>query len=62
VAEPEVGAAAWNEAIDHGFRIILDLAMGGAYPHAACHCSTPDGATAPGGTLRVRDLAVYRAG
>jgi hypothetical protein len=40
-----VGAAAWTKAVDHGFIIILDLAI--------------DGQTTSGGTTSVRDLAVY---
>jgi beta-glucanase (GH16 family) len=62
VAEPEVGAATWDEAFDHGFSIIFDLAMGGSYPDSVCHCTTPSSATSPGGTLRVRDVAVYEEG
>jgi len=61
VQETEVGAATWDEAIDHGFWIILDLAMGGSYPDQTCHCSAPDRATSSGGTMRVRNVAVYRA-
>jgi beta-glucanase (GH16 family) len=61
VTAPEVGAAPWDEALDHGFRIILDLAIGGTFPNAICHCTTPDSATASGGTLRVRDVVVSRS-
>lgn len=59
VSESTVGAAAWTEAVDHGFSIIFDVAMGGAYPDNVCHCSAPGGTTTPGGTLSVRSLAVY---
>jgi beta-glucanase (GH16 family) len=61
-AEPEVGAATWAEAINHGFSIIFDLAMGGSYPNATCHCSTPNSVTSSGGTMRIRDVAVYQTG
>ena len=32
VHESQVGAAAWAEAIDHSFAIILDVALGGGFP------------------------------
>jgi beta-glucanase (GH16 family) len=59
VSESTVGAATWTQAVDHGFSIILDVAMGGSYPDNVCHCSAPGGATTAGGTLSVRSLAVY---
>ena len=59
VDETAVGASAWAEAVDHGFSIIFDIAMGGTYPDNECDCSAPDGATTAGGTLSVRSLAVY---
>jgi beta-glucanase (GH16 family) len=59
VSESTVGAAAWTEAVDHGFSIILDVAMGGSYPDNVCHCSAPGDATTSGGTMSVRSLAVY---
>lgn len=59
VNERSIGAAAWTEAVDHGFIIILDLAMGGQYPEEKCDCTAPDGQTTSGGTMSVRDLAVY---
>jgi beta-glucanase (GH16 family) len=62
VQESQVGAATWDEAIDHGFWIIFDLAMGGSYPDDSCHCSAPDSATSSGGTMSVRSVAVYRTG
>lgn len=58
VSEPQVGAAAWTEAVDHGFSIILDVAMGGTYPDVQCRCSAPDGATTAGGTMSVRSIEV----
>jgi beta-glucanase (GH16 family) len=58
-SERQVGTGAWAEAVDHGFRIILDLAIGGSYPDMTCGCTAPDSATTPGGTMSVRYLAVY---
>jgi beta-glucanase (GH16 family) len=60
VQENQVGAATWDEAIDHGFWIIFDLALGGSYPDDTCHCSAPDSDTSSGGTMSIRSVAVYR--
>jgi beta-glucanase (GH16 family) len=59
VSERQVGAEPWTEAVDHGFSIILDVAMGGSYPDNTCGCSAPSGATTSGGAMSVRSLAVY---
>ena len=60
VSERNIGAAMWTEAVDHGFVIILDLAMGGQYPEDKCGCTAPNDQTSSGGTMSVRDLAVYQ--
>ena len=59
VSERKIGAAAWTEAVDHGFMVILDLAIGGQYPEGKCDCTAPNDQTTSGGTMSVRDLAVY---
>ena len=41
ITEARVGATAWKKAIDHGFFILLDLAIGGTYPDVMCKCATP---------------------
>jgi len=56
--ESQVGAAAWSEAVDHGFSIIFDLAMGGSYPDATCKCFTPNASTLSGGTMDVEYVSV----
>jgi beta-glucanase (GH16 family) len=62
VSESQVGAAVWDKAVNHGFSIILDLAMGGTYPQDQCHCTAPDSQTSSGGVLSVRSLTVSYAG
>jgi len=62
VTEAQVGATAWHEAIDHGFFIIFDLAMGGNYPDPLCDCTAPTAATTPGGSMSVKYVAVYEKG
>ncbi|MGO9082547.1 MAG: family 16 glycosylhydrolase [Streptosporangiaceae bacterium] len=59
VSETEVGAGTWNEAVNHGFWIIFDLAIGGSYPDGNCQCSTPVAQTTSGGTMSVHYVAVY---
>jgi beta-glucanase (GH16 family) len=59
VDEAQVDPAAWSAAVDHGYSIIFDLAIGGAYPDGVCGCTTPTDQTTSGGTLTVRDVAVY---
>ncbi len=59
VTEATVGTAAWQAAVDHGFFIILDLAMGGAFPNAICNCSSPSSSTSSGASMSVGYVAVY---
>jgi beta-glucanase (GH16 family) len=61
VSESAVGRAAWTAAVDHGFSIILNVAVGGAYPDIVCRCVTPTAATSSGAAMTVRHLAVYQA-
>jgi hypothetical protein len=45
--------------VDHGFFLILDVAVGGAYPNAICGCSSPTGSTSSGASMGVSYVAVY---
>jgi hypothetical protein len=62
ITEASVGTAAWQAAIDHGFFIIFDLAMGGNYPDPLCGCTSPTSATTSGGSMSVGYVAVYEQG
>jgi beta-glucanase (GH16 family) len=62
ITEASAGAAAWHEAIDHGFFIIFDLAMGGNYPDGKCDCTAPASATTPGAAMSVAYVAAYEKG
>jgi beta-glucanase (GH16 family) len=62
VTEAQVGAGPWRAAVDHGFSIIFDLAIGGVYPDGTCGCATPVAGTTPGATMRVAYVAAYRTG
>jgi hypothetical protein len=59
VTEAQVGASTWQAAFDHNLSIILDLAMGGAYPNGVCGCTSPTSSTASGGTMSVAYVAAY---
>jgi hypothetical protein len=62
ITEASVGTAAWQAAIDHGFFIIFDLAMGGNYPNGVYGSTTPTSATTSGGSMSVGYVAVYEQG
>lgn len=59
VSESRVGRAAWTSAVDHGLSILLDVAVGGAYPDIQCRCATPDSHTSSQGMMVVRYISVY---
>jgi hypothetical protein len=58
VTENQVGAAAWKAAVDHGFFLILDVAIGGGFPDAVCGCTTPATSTTPGAAMSIRYVEV----
>ncbi|HVV22848.1 MAG TPA: ricin-type beta-trefoil lectin domain protein, partial [Pseudonocardiaceae bacterium] len=62
ITEASVGTAAWQAAIDHGFFIIWDLAMGGNYPDGVSGQTTPTSATTSGASMSVGYVAVYEKG
>ena len=59
VTESQVGTSTWQAAVDHGFFLILDLAIGGGYPNGVCGCSTPSASTSSGAAMSVSYVAVY---
>jgi beta-glucanase (GH16 family) len=61
VSESEVGKAAWTAAVDHGFSIMLNVAVGGSGPDYVCACTTPTAQTSSGGIMTVRNLSVYES-
>lgn len=58
VAESQVGTATWRAAVDHGFFLILDVAIGGAFPDAACGCTSPASSTTSGTAMGIRYVTV----
>jgi hypothetical protein len=57
--ESQVGTATWQAAVDHGFFLILNNAIGGAFPNGVCNCTTPTSSTSSGAAMSVSDVAVY---
>ncbi|GEB52986.1 MULTISPECIES: glycoside hydrolase family 16 protein [Streptomyces] len=62
VTEEQVGADTWKQATDHGHFILLNLAMGGAFPDGAAGRATPTETTKPGASLLVDHVAVSTTG
>ncbi|HWG25069.1 carbohydrate-binding protein [Actinospica sp.] len=62
VNENQVPVATWQAAVDHGFFMILNVAIGGAYPNRICNCTTPTTATGSGAGMSVGYVAVYETG
>jgi hypothetical protein len=60
VTESQVGTAAWQAAVDHGFFLILDVAMGGGFPDGVCGCTAPASSTSSGAAMSVGYVAVYQ--
>ena len=59
VNEAQVGTSTWQAAVDHGFFLILDVAIGGGFPNGVCGCTTPTSATSSGAGMSVSYVAVY---
>jgi beta-glucanase (GH16 family) len=59
VSQSQVDQAAWTAAVDHGYSIIFDLAIGGGFPDGVCQCTAPSDQTTSGGTMTVRYVSVY---
>jgi hypothetical protein len=60
VNQNQVDATTWANAVDHGFFVILDLAIGGAFPNAICGCGSPSASTSSGAGMSVDYVAVYQ--
>ncbi|MEU9504399.1 glycoside hydrolase family 16 protein [Streptomyces sp. NPDC048196] len=58
VTSAEMDADTWAKATHHGHFLLLNLAMGGAFPDGVAGRATPTDATRPGGSLLVDHIAV----
>jgi hypothetical protein len=63
VTQSQVGDTYWSQMTNHaGYFILLNLAMGGAFPNAICGCNSPDGNTQPGASMLVDYVTVQTKG
>lgn len=58
VKASEMDADTWAKATHHGHFLLLNLAMGGAFPDGVAGTATPTDATRPGASLLVDQVAV----
>lgn len=61
VSESEVEATAWNDAINTSYFVILNMAIGGAFPDKVYGSTTPIESTASSGTILIDYVAVYHS-
>ncbi|MFC7529774.1 discoidin domain-containing protein [Actinoplanes sp. GCM10030250] len=61
VRESQVGVAAWEAAVHHGFFLRFDLAVGGSLPNAIAGFTTPTADTTSGGVLSIDSVTVARS-
>ncbi|MFI6849301.1 glycoside hydrolase family 16 protein [Kitasatospora sp. NBC_00085] len=62
VTSAQMDAATWNAATAHGHFILLNVAMGGAFPDPVAGYKTPTAGTASGVPMLVDYVAVYSSG
>ncbi|WP_084723058.1 glycoside hydrolase family 16 protein [Streptomonospora alba] len=63
VDEGQIGASAWSDMTDHaGYFLLLNVAMGGAFPDGVQGGATPTDATRPGEPMTVDYVAVWESG
>ncbi|WP_199036543.1 carbohydrate-binding protein [Glycomyces salinus] len=63
VRESDLPAGTWADMTEHaGYFILLNLAVGGAFPDGVSGIATPTGATEPGHSLLVDYVRVYTRG
>jgi len=63
VSEGQLGATTWSNMTSHsGYFILLNVAMGGAFPNALAGIGTPTGSTASGVPMMVDYVAVWYRG
>ncbi|WP_372665746.1 glycoside hydrolase family 16 protein [Amycolatopsis kentuckyensis] len=58
VKQNQVSDATWKAAVDHGFFVIFDVAIGGSYPDKVCGCTSPGADITPGAEMSVDSLSV----
>lgn len=62
VSAAQMDAATWNNATHHGHFILLDVAMGGAFPNALAGTGTPTASTVSGRPMLIDYVSVLTSG
>lgn len=63
VSQSQMDAGTWSNMTSHaGYFILLNVAMGGAFPNGVAGFTTPTGATVPGHPMLVDYVAVWARG
>ncbi|MGI8665447.1 MAG: glycoside hydrolase family 16 protein [Jatrophihabitans sp.] len=62
ISSDQFDSTTWNNATNHGVYVILDLAMGGAFPNGVAGSTTPTGATQPGSSMKIDYVSVQTQG
>ncbi|WP_117211284.1 carbohydrate-binding protein [Allorhizocola rhizosphaerae] len=63
VSQAQLDSTTWDSMTSHaGYFILLNVAMGGAFPNAIAGFATPTGATVPGRAMLVDYVAVWSRG
>ncbi|MGN9781772.1 glycoside hydrolase family 16 protein [Nonomuraea sp. ZG12] len=63
LSQSRFDAATWNNMTGHaGYFLLLNVAMGGAFPNGVAGSSTPTAATVPGHPMVVDYVAVWQSG
>lgn len=59
ITATQLGTKVWNQTIRQGFYLILNVAMGGAYPNAVAGTTTPTSATVSGQSMAIDYVGVW---
>lgn len=62
VSQSQFDATTWTNMTNHGYFVILNVAMGGAFPNALCGCASPNGSTVSGRPMVVDYVGVWSTG
>jgi beta-glucanase (GH16 family) len=61
ITEDDIGEETWAQAVHHGHFLLLNVAIGGAFPNGNRNSTTPIPATVPGVPLYADWIAVYNS-
>jgi beta-glucanase (GH16 family) len=61
ITENDVGGDTWVQAVQHGHMVVLNVAIGGAFPNGNKGNATPGPGTVPGAPLYADWIAVYNS-